>query len=252
MKAGLPSSRQRASAALGGRQRSVGAWQDRIRNPSLTALLVFELLLIFVAAPLGVRGLRSARPVGETLVLAMLVIVVMLSQRRGALMAILLGLTSTLASLSFGTEWSPIAASVLRRGGNILTFSAPSWVVAQAVYAPGRITFHRLQGAVVVYLNLGLIFASAFSLIWELSPAGFANLPAATGGPGELATMLYFQPHHSHHDRLRRYRGDRSIRPQPSQFGVGPRAALPCDHRRPPRDIGTGRPETPLNARSLV
>jgi hypothetical protein len=119
-------------------------------------------------------------------------IVVMLSQRRGAIMAILLGLASTLASLSFGTEWSPIAASVLRRGGNILTFSALSWVVAHAVYAPGRITFHRLQGAVVVYLNLGLIFASAFSLIWELSPATFANLPAATGGPGELATMLYF------------------------------------------------------------
>jgi len=155
-------------------------------------LLVLELLLIFLAGPLGAKGLRFARPVGETLVLAIVVIVVMLSHRRGALMAILLGLASTFASLSFGTEWSPIAASVLRRGGNILTFSALSWVVAHAVYAPGRITLHRLQGAVVVYLNLGLIFAAAYSLIWELSPATFTNLPAATGGPGELATMLYF------------------------------------------------------------
>jgi len=43
----------------------------------------------------------------------------------------------------------------------------------------------------VVYLNLGTIFAAAFSLTWDLSPTAFANLPAA-GGPDELATMLYF------------------------------------------------------------
>ena len=73
VKAGLASSRQRASGALSGRQRSVGAWQARIRNPSLTALLVLELFLIFLAAPLGARGLRFARPVGETLVLARLI-----------------------------------------------------------------------------------------------------------------------------------------------------------------------------------
>jgi len=64
--------------------------------------------------------------------------------------------------------------------------------VAHAVYAPGRITLRRLQGAVVVYLNLGMIFAAAFSLIWDLSPTAFASLPAPSGGPDELATMLYF------------------------------------------------------------
>ena len=44
----------------------------------------------------------------------------------------------------------------------------------------------------MLYLNLATIFASAFSLIWELNPAAFANLAPPTGGPGELATMLYF------------------------------------------------------------
>ena len=57
---------------------------------------------------------------------------------------------------------------------------------------PGRITFHRLQGAVVLYLNLAVIFAAAFSLMWEVSPAAFTGLLAATGDMGELATMLYF------------------------------------------------------------
>ncbi|HWZ66860.1 MAG TPA: ion channel, partial [Stellaceae bacterium] len=138
------------------------------------------------------QGVADARPVAETLVLAVLAIVVVLSHRRGAIVAILLGLTAVLASFSFGTGWSPVIASVLRRGGNVLMFSALTWVVAHAVYAPGRITLRRLQGAVVVYLNLAVIFAAAFSLIWDLSPAAFASLPAPSGGPDELATMLYF------------------------------------------------------------
>jgi Ion channel len=158
----------------------------------MTVLLVLELCLVFLAAPLAAQGLAIARPVAETLLLALLVIVVALSHRRGAIVAILLGLTAVLSSIFFGAEWSPVAASVLRRGGNALTFSALTWVVAHAVYAPGRITFRRLQGAAVVYLNLATIFAAVFSLIWDLNPAAFSNLPAATGGPDELATMLYF------------------------------------------------------------
>jgi hypothetical protein len=81
---------------------------------------------------------------------------------------------------------------LLRHGGGIVLFSALTWVVAQAVYAPGRITFRRLQGAGVLYLNLATIFASVFSLIWDLSPSAFAGLPAPTGDPDELATMIYF------------------------------------------------------------
>src|ERR1700737_5523183 len=57
---------------------------------------------------------------------------------------------------------------------------------------PLEITLRRLQGAVVVYLNLGVVFAAAFSLIWDLSPSAFGNLSAPSGGPDELATMLYF------------------------------------------------------------
>ena len=119
--------------------------------------------------------------------MAVLAIVVLLSHRPGAIAAILLGLAG---SRVLGPS---VAASLLRHGGNILAFSALlSWVVLHAVYAPGRITLHRLQGAFVVYLNFAVIFASAFSPIWDLSPAGFANLPAPERGEGDLAPMLYF------------------------------------------------------------
>jgi len=80
------------------------------------------------------------------------VVVVMLSHRWGAIILILLGLAAIAASVLLSREWSPVSTTMLRRGGDILAFSALTWVVAHAVYAPGRITFRRLQGAVVVYL----------------------------------------------------------------------------------------------------
>ncbi len=171
---------------------SLHAWQDRARDSSLTVLLVLQVFLLFVALPLDATGVPIAEPVTWSLLLVVLTLVVMLSQRGVAIVIILLGLAATAASFAFGRQWSPIIASVLSNGGFILAFSALIWVVAHAVYAPGRITFHRLQGAIVVYLSLATIFARAFSLAWEVIPGAFANLPTAAPGPSELATMLYF------------------------------------------------------------
>ena len=174
------------------RMRLLRACQDRIRNPSLTVLLILELCAIFLAAPLAARGLPIARAINDALVLAVLAIVVLLSERWGAVLFILLGLVTMAASLVLGDEWSAATIAVIRRGGEMLLFSALTWVVGHAVYAPGRITAQRLQGAVVLYLTLATIFASAYGLIWELDPSAFANLVTTAGGPQEVATMLYF------------------------------------------------------------
>jgi hypothetical protein len=183
--------RRRASIAGGGKLSAIGAWQDRIRDPSLTVLLVLQLAMMFVAAPLAAKGQPIARPLVEALLLALVAVVVLLSHRRGAIIAIVPGLLAALMGRVFFPAWSPVAASLLRHGGSVLTFAALTWVVSHAVYAPGRITFRRLQGAVVVFLNLAIVFASTFSLVWDLSPAAF-HLPAPRGDAGELATMLYF------------------------------------------------------------
>lgn len=168
------------------------AWQDRLRDPLLTVLLALQLFTLFLALPLDAMGVPIAKGVAWSLVLVVLTLVVLLSYRGVAIAIILLGLAATTTGSALGPEWSPTIASVLDHGGAVLAFSALTWVVARAVYAPGRITSHRLQGAVVVYLSLATIFASAFSLLWELVPDAFANLPAAARGPREFGTMLYF------------------------------------------------------------
>jgi voltage-gated potassium channel Kch len=185
-----------ASRALwtdaGERKKRIRSWQDRIRDPSLSVLLVLQICVMFFAVPLAARGLPVARPIGDTLLFAGVAVVVLLSQRRGAIVVILFGLAAMLASFLPEPEWLASIASPLRQGGSIVTFSALTWVVLHAVYAPGRITFHRLQGAVVVYLNLATIFATIFSLIWESNPSAFVNLATQEGGLAEVATMLYF------------------------------------------------------------
>ena len=183
---------QRQSNLLDNRRQSNHAWQDRYRENGLTVLLVLDLCLVFFALPLAAKGPPIAQPINQAMVLAVVLVIVLLSRKLGAITAVLLGLAAILAGVSPGLEWPPLAASVLRRGGEILTLSALSWVVSLAVYAPGRITLRRLQGAGVLYLNFAMIFAAAFSLIWELNPAGFASLVAPTGDAREFATMIYF------------------------------------------------------------
>jgi hypothetical protein len=170
----------------------VQPWQDRFRDPSLTVLLVLEICTIFLAVPLAAKGLPTAQLVADTLVLAVIAIVVMLSLRWSAIILILPGLAAVIGSYVVSAEASPTSVIMLRRGGDILMFSALTWVVAHAVYAPGRITFRRLQGAIVMYLNFASIFAAAYGLIWELSPGAFANLVVQGGGPEEIGSMLYF------------------------------------------------------------
>ena len=172
--------------------RSTQTWQERFRDPSLTVLLILEICAIFLAVPLAAKGLPTAKVVADALVLAVVAIVVMLSLRWNAIILILLGLTATAASFLISAEVSPISVIVIRHGGDILTFSGLTWVVAHAVYAPGRITLRRLQGAVVMYLNFASIFAAAYGLIWELNPGAFANLVVPEGGPKEIGSLLYF------------------------------------------------------------
>jgi Ion channel len=178
--------------AVGERRAAIHAWQDRIRDPSLTVLLVLEVGAIYVAAPLAARGLPIARTLADTLVLAALALVVLLSQRSGPIVLILMSVAAMTTTLVRDADWPPLTRSVLYRGGSMCAFAALTWVVLHAVYAPGRITVRRLQGAVVVYLSAATIFASAYGLIWELIPGAFADLAAPMGRAQEASAMLYF------------------------------------------------------------
>jgi hypothetical protein len=81
---------------------------------------------------------------------------------------------------------------MLRRAGDILTFSSLTFGLwGMRSMRPDALTLRRLQGAIVMYLNFASIFATAYGLIWELSPGAFANLVVQGGGLEETGNMLY-------------------------------------------------------------
>ena len=171
---------------------SIESWQERVREPSLTALLACLLLLIFVATPLvglGVIGQLTASVIWALLgVLSVLVV----SGRRTAVAVILAATTVGLATAIIDR---PTALSAfLARGSAAVALAALGGVIGRAAFGPGRVTWHRVQGAIALYLVLGLLFAHFYGLLNVLVPEAFANVPAGLNADAVFyrGRLLYF------------------------------------------------------------
>jgi len=73
----------------------------------------------------------------------------------------------------------------------VLIGLALSWVVARAVFAPGRITYHRVMGAILLYLAIGLTFVALYTFVGLLIPDAFSEL-TVRDSPALASTMVYF------------------------------------------------------------
>jgi hypothetical protein len=94
-----------------------------------------------------------------------------------------------------GNALSLVALSLysiqLAHVGTIIGSVIISLVVGRAVLAPGPITAHRVLGAVVLYLNFGIIAAAVYRVIWDFDPAAFGGIaPGAT--PGQATGILVY------------------------------------------------------------
>ncbi len=74
----------------------------------------------------------------------------------------------------------------------LLTGLTLSVVVAQAVFGPGKVTFHRIIGAVLLYLNIGLIFVALFCFVALLEPKAFTGLGSLQDTLAVAGNLIYF------------------------------------------------------------
>jgi hypothetical protein len=173
------------------------AWRHRFRDPALTVLLVVQLIAMFMLTPLAAMGVFVPRILVDVLLAAVIAVVLLISTSRGAIALAVASIAMTVGADVLRLTSNSVLNEWVGHGGTILGFSTLSWVVSRAVFAGGRVTVHRVQGAIVLYLNFAMIFTSAYRLILELSPGAFKGLPtdigaAASSEQGVLATMLYF------------------------------------------------------------
>jgi len=79
----------------------------------------------------------------------------------------------------------------LKASAWILMGLALIWVVARAVFASGRVTYHRVMGAILLYLGIGWTFGGLFTLVGLLAPDAFTGM-TVSDSPALASTMMYF------------------------------------------------------------
>jgi hypothetical protein len=177
--------------------RRLKTWQDRMRDPALTVLLVVQLLSMFVLTPLAATGLPIPRAVVNVLLVAVIAVVLVITRSRAAIALALISVTLSVVGEVLRVTRPSQLNNVIGHGGTILGLSTLAWVVARAVFAGGRVNIYRIFGAIVLYLNFAIIFSAAYRLVFELAPDAFKGVPSDPGPiagseQGILATMLYF------------------------------------------------------------
>jgi hypothetical protein len=168
-----------------------GSWRERARDPALTVLLAVQCFILFVAAPVAAAGQPGGRIVVELSVLGLAVCVFVISYglvpTTIAVLAIACGVAGVTMQLWAPSTASSLLATVGGFGAQLLVI----YLLGHAVLAPGEITRHRVLGAVALYLGLGMAFAGAQHLFWQLVPGSLANIPSETHSKANGA-ILYF------------------------------------------------------------
>jgi len=157
----------------------------------LTTLTIMTAALLFVVAPLRVAGAITEYFAALSLLAVLIVAALMVFGSRLAFCGILISIVLILVAIAL--EWQhPSRYEVYFDAIAALIASLTlTIVVTRAVLSPGRITFHRIIGAVLIYLNLGAIFVGLFCLVALLVPDAFVGLKQFKEDP-TIAAMVYF------------------------------------------------------------
>ena len=158
----------------------------------MTVLLAVQLAAIFGLLPAMASGLPFPSALAALFLLVFMSITIALGRGRWAPV---LGVTMFLLATGTAVRQGWFHGPQIRIAGEIsglVTFLLLGMVVIRAVFGPGRFTSHRIRGAVVFYLNLGLLFAFLHRLLAELIPGAYAHLPPADQAARFRAALDYF------------------------------------------------------------
>ncbi|HTV35780.1 MAG TPA: ion channel [Xanthobacteraceae bacterium] len=166
--------------------------QERAREPGLSTLLVIEVLFLFVVTPLTGIGLLPLFVPRATFVLFVLATLVVTSRSHWAAGLILVSAILSVVGVILHIDYPSVLTEWLSAGGRLLAVATLSVVIAGAVFAPGQVTRHRIEGAIVLYMNFALFFFILYQLIDVLVPQSFSGLPKSGTEHGSGAALLYF------------------------------------------------------------
>jgi hypothetical protein len=164
----------------------------RYQDPCLSALLVAQVVLIFVAEPLAFEGFEPPLIATGIVVAGLIILLALGSDQLGALIIVAAAGSVRLLTAPADLIWSAPLAVAAEGVSAVLGLLAMMWAVFEIVFGPGRITAHRVRGAIALYLAIAIIFAWLYRLIAGVVPTAFSGLKFAAGQHGALSPFLYY------------------------------------------------------------
>lgn len=158
----------------------------RLSDPALTVLVVLQVLALFVDMPLTDMG--SVGP-GSLILLELLTLgaaVLVVSWKRAAVFALLGSFLLGILGAELRDVLASQTATIIDFAAKMVFTGVLTWVVGIQVFSRGRITPHRIWGAVAIYLQIALLFAFSYLLIASQNPEAFSPKLHFYGPTGDI------------------------------------------------------------------
>jgi hypothetical protein len=163
------------------------AWRDRI----LTFLTLLVVVHLFIFAPLESQALHI-QPIGVVFVVLLSVGLLILSRSLVPVVAIIAVVGLLAVAVVLRLRGGHVALDVsLQATAWLLIALVIIWTVARAVFGPGRITYHRIVGAILLYLTIGLVFVALYTMVGAYSPNAFTGM-TVTAHVSLPSDLVYF------------------------------------------------------------
>jgi hypothetical protein len=150
--------------------------RERWRDPLLTIITILIIFMMFIVGPLEASGIKLIHVFGLVVALAVVVGVFVLSGNWTAVIAMLIALGMASTATVTRLKAPSILDIYLLAGTWLITGITLGWVVAREVFASGNITYHRIVGAILLYLIFGLTFVALFTFVGLIVPHSFSGL----------------------------------------------------------------------------
>jgi len=142
----------------------------------LTVLTGVLILLIFVFAPLQAVGITAFHLFTIGLLLAIIGSMVIISNSPTALILMSVALVANIAVFFLRLYYPvPFHLHILAGAWFVIACTLAS-VVTQAVFRGGRVTYHRIIGAILLYLLIAVAFATLFAVVGLSSPGAIKGI----------------------------------------------------------------------------
>jgi Ion channel len=164
---------------------------SHLRERSLTVLVIIEAIELFVLAPLSATNGASFLLVGSIIVANVAAVLAVVWHIRAAVIAVVLATATETAAVVLRFVEPSQRTEALDFAAALTLLVALTVVLGVAVFGPGRVTIHRILGAIAIYLNVAAAFALAYRVIATFGPGRFSPTPAVSPSHA-IADFVYF------------------------------------------------------------